>query len=128
MKKNKGTDYVLSWKSKAVDNSRLKLLYTAFFLHNIKLSGYKMGIKSGKDLLAVEENNYLTKTIYIYIVYGLNFGPKNPTNIFKFENCLFGATSVVKNSDKEKYVYSGCGITFDSANSWSHDNNLLEML
>ena len=61
-------------------------------------------------------------------MYGLNSRPKNPTNIFKFENCLSGATSVVKNSDKERYVYSGCGITFDSASSWSHDNNLLEML
>ena len=27
-----------------------------------------------------------------------------------------------KNSVKEKYVYSGYGITFDSASSWSFDN------
>ena len=31
----------------------------------------------------------------------------------KFKNCLFGATNTVKNSDKEKYVYSGYGITFN---------------
>ena len=29
-----------------------------------------------------------------------------------------GATNIVKNSDKEKYVYSGYGITFDSGGSW----------
>ena len=29
---------------------------------------------------------------------------------------------MVKNSDKEKYVYSGCGITSDSAASWSFGN------
>ena len=29
----------------------------------------------------------------------------------------------MKNSDKEKYVYSGYGITFDSAGSWVFDNN-----
>ena len=31
---------------------------------------------------------------------------------------------MIKNSDKEKDVYSGCGITFDSAGSWSFDNDL----
>ena len=38
LKKNKGTEYVLSWKSNGVYNSRLKPLYTAF-LHSITLSG-----------------------------------------------------------------------------------------
>ena len=36
LKKDKGTDYVLSWKSKGVFNSKLKPLYTAF-LHRRKL-------------------------------------------------------------------------------------------
>ena len=50
-------------------------------------------------------------------------GQKRPTNNFKFKNCLFGVTSVVKNHDKERYVYSGYGITFDRASSWSFDND-----
>ena len=54
--KDKGTDYVLSWKSKRVYNSKLKLLYTAF-LHNIKPSEYIIGKKIGKDPLAVEQSN-----------------------------------------------------------------------
>ena len=29
----------------------------------------------------------------------------------------------MKNSDKEKYVYSGHGITFNSVGSWSFDND-----
>ena len=36
---------------------------------------------------------------------------------------FIGATSVVKNSDKGKYGYSGCGITFDSAGFCSFDND-----
>ena len=28
------------------------------------------------------------------------------------KNCLFTEINIVKNSDKEKYVYSGYGITF----------------
>ena len=33
------------------------------------------------------------------------------------------AQLVVKTSDNEKYVYSGYGITFDSAHSWILDND-----
>ena len=64
LKKDKGTDYVLSWKSKGVYNSKLKLLYTAF-LHSIKLSGYRIGIKFDKDPLAVEQNKYLSKNLNV---------------------------------------------------------------
>ena len=59
-----------------------------------------MGIKFDKDPLAVEQNNYLTKVVNVYIVYDLDVWPRNPTNNLKFKNCLFGATNVVKNSDK----------------------------
>ena len=36
LKENKGTYYILSWKSKGVYTSKLKPLYTAF-LHSVKL-------------------------------------------------------------------------------------------
>ena len=42
LKKDKGNDYVLSWKSKEVFTSKLKPLYTAF-LHSIKFCRYKLG-------------------------------------------------------------------------------------
>ena len=105
-----------------VYNSNLKPVYT-LFLHIIKLSGYKMGIRFDKDHLAAEQNNYLTKTIDVYIVYDLEPWLRNHTNNFKFKNCLFGATNIVKNSDKEKYVYSGSRITFDSVGSWGFVND-----
>ena len=122
LKKDKGTDYALSWKSNGIYNSKLESLYT-IFLHSIKRSGYKMGIKFDNDPLAVEQNNYLTKSVNVYIVDDLAAWPRNPTNNFKFKNCMFGATNVVKNSGKEKYVYSGYGITFDSGGSWSFSND-----
>ena len=70
LKKDKGTDYVLSWKPKGVFNSKLKPLYTAF-LNSIKLSESKIGIKFHKDLLAAEENKYLRKIVNAYIAYDL---------------------------------------------------------
>ena len=72
-----------------------------------------MGIKFDKNSLAVEQNSYLTEIINFYIVYNLDAWPKNLTNNFSFTNCLFGATSVVKNSDERKWIYSGYGTTWN---------------
>ena len=44
LKKEKGIDYILSWKSKEVYNSKFKPLYTTL-LHSIKLSGYRICTK-----------------------------------------------------------------------------------
>ena len=68
------------------------------------LFGYRIWIKFDRDPSAVEQNNYLTKIINVYIVYNLDAWPRIPANNFKFKNCLFGATNAIKNSDNEKYV------------------------
>ena len=39
------------------------------------------------------------------------------------KNCLFGVTNIVKNNDKEKYVYSGSGIAFDGKSSRSFNDD-----
>ena len=67
---------------------------------------------------------HTVKIVNAYIIYDLDTWPKNPTNNFKFKNCLFRATNIVKNSDKEMYVYCGFGITFDSSGWWSFGNNV----
>ena len=36
---------------------------------------------------------------------------------------MFGVTYIVRNDDKEKYVYSGYGIAFDRKGSWSFGND-----
>ena len=55
-----------------------------------------MRIKFNKNHSVLEPSNYLSKIVNIYTVYDLDAWPGNPTNNFKFKNCLFGATSVVK--------------------------------
>ena len=62
LKEDKDTDYAFSWESKGVDTATLKPSYTKF-LHRIKLSEYRVGIKFDKDSLAVEQNNYATKVV-----------------------------------------------------------------
>ena len=97
-------------------------------MNSLKPSGYRIGIKFDKYCLAVKQNNYLTKIVSVYIVYVFDAWSRNSGNMFKFKNCLFGTTNMLKNSDREKYVYSGSRITFDSAGSWSFVMTLLEML
>ena len=71
-------------------------------MQSIKFSGYKVQIKFDKDPLAVEQNNYITKIVNAYIVYDLYKCTNNPLRNFILKKCLFGATSIVKNSDKDK--------------------------
>ena len=89
----------------------------------MKLSEYRIAIKFDQDPLAVEQNNYLTEFVNVYIVYDLEAWPKILLRDFTLKNCLFGATNVVKHSDKEKYVYSGYGIAFDGQGEGSFDND-----
>ena len=70
-------------------------------MYYIKLSEYKVGIKFDKDPISVIQSNYVTKTVNVHIVYDLDGKPRKPLNNFKSKNCLFGATSIIKN-DKEK--------------------------
>ena len=65
-------------------------------MHSIKLSEYRMGIKFNKEPLAMEQNKYLAKILNVYIVYDLDAWPRNLTNSFKFKNCFFEVTSIVK--------------------------------
>ena len=59
-----------------------------------------MGIKFDKNPLSVEQNNYLTTTVNVYIVDSLAAWQRNPTNL-KFKNDLFRAT----NTAIKKSVY-----------------------
>ena len=56
----------------------------------------KGSIEFDKDPLAVKQINYLTKIVNIYLVYELDAWPRNPTNNFKFKNCLFRGSNIVK--------------------------------
>ena len=67
----------------------------------LNLSDY---ILLSNDLLDVEQNNYLTEIVNVYIVYELDPWPRNPTKNFKIKNCLFGTTNIVKNRKRKVCV------------------------
>ena len=55
-----------------------------------------MGIKFDKDPLSAKQSNYWSKIVNVYIVYDLDAWTKNPTNDFKFKNCLLEAIDIIK--------------------------------
>ena len=59
-----------------------------------------MGITFDKEPLAAKKN-YVIKTVNAYIANGLDNWPNNSLRNFTLKSCLFGATSMVKNSVKE---------------------------
>ena len=96
--------------------SKLKPIYTAF-LHSMKLSVYRARIKTDNDVLAIIQNNYVTKIVNKYIVFELDVWRRIPLNNFKLKNCLFGATNTLTNKNGE--VYSGYGIAFVGASLYN---------
>ena len=54
------------------------------------------------------------KVINLYISYTLGHQLRSLNSDFTLGNCLFGPVKLTKNTDLDKYKYSGYGIGFDS--------------
>ena len=69
-----------------------------------------------------KKNSYThEKVVNIYFVYELGASTSNDSNP-TLKNCLFGAVTLTKDGDIDKYGYSGYGIGFDRKSSFSfHD-------
>ena len=62
------------------------------------------------------------KIVNIYIVYELSMF--HVGSFFTLEDCLFGAVSLSKNADIDKYKYSGYAIGFNRKGSYSIGNEV----
>ena len=80
--------------------------------------GTKARVKFTGSCLKQSTNSYTHgKVVNIYIIYELGafgFHINYPT----LNNCLFGAVTLTKNADIDKYGYSGYGIGFDGKTSF----------
>ena len=114
-------DRVLSWQSKGISNESIKPPTTTnnSLTPELNYYGTKTKIKFTGSCLK-QSSHILThkKVVNIYIVYELGASSSNfsdPT----LKNCLFGAVTLTKNADIDKYRYSGYGIGFDRRGSFS---------
>ena len=115
------TDYVSSWKSKGLSAESIKPPTTSDNSLTPALSYYgtKTRVKFTGSCLKQSKISYAHgKVVNIYIVYELGASSSH-NNDPTLKNCLFGAVTLTKNADIDKYGYSGYGIGFDRKSSFS---------
>ena len=118
--------YIYFWKSKALSDERLDSITASNHKPTPELSFYgaKTKVEFKGSCLKQDKVTYNHgKTVNIYIVYEINQNYSiisYPTS----ENCLFGAVSLTKNADIDKYKYSGYGIGFDRHAEFSFGNGI----
>ena len=114
-------DSVLSWKSKGLSAESIKPPTTSDNSLTPALSYYgtKTRVKFTGSCLKQSKISYTHgKIVNIYIVYKLGASSSH-VNDPTLKKCLFGAVTLTKNADIDKYGYSGYGIGFDRKSSCS---------
>ena len=115
------TNYILSWKSRGLSTESIKPPTTSDNSRTPELSYYDYNTRvkyTGSCLKQPRITYTYKKVVNIYIVYELEASTSHiddPT----LKNCLFGAVTLTKNADIDKYRYSGYGIGFDKRGSFS---------
>ena len=115
------TDYVLSWQSKGLSNEGIKTSTTSNNSRNPRLSYYDTKVRVQITKKCLKQSNHIfihKKVLNIYIVYELAASSSH-TSDPTIKNCLFGAITLTKNTDIEKYKYFGYGLGFDKRSSFS---------
>ena len=118
-KETTGTDYVSSWKSKGLSAETIKPPTTSDNSLTLALSYYgpKTRVKFTESCLKQPKISYTYGKV-VNIVYELGASSShnnNPT----LKDCLFGAVTLTKNADIDKYGYYGYGTGFDRKSAFS---------
>ena len=117
----KTRDKVSSWKSNGLSDETIISTTTSTDKSATKTiyDNARIKVRFNGDLLRQNQVTYNHgPVVNIYIVYETT--PDTKTSNITLENCLFGAIEKTKNSDVDKYKYSGYGIGFDSRGSFPH--------
>ena len=114
-KKIRDTNHISEWKSKGLSDEVIKPPATSdnSLASALNYVGNKIRVKFDGGCLKQDKITFNHgKIVSLYIVYTLSLN-LNSFN-FALENCLFGALKLTKNTDIDKYKYSGYGTGFDS--------------
>ena len=114
-------EYVSEWKSKGLSSESFKAISTSdnSLTPALNYYGTKTRVKFTGSCLKQSKISYTHgKVVNIYIVYELGASSSHD-NDPTLKNCLFGAVTLTKNADIDKYGYSGYGIGFHRRSSFS---------
>ena len=115
------TDYISSWKYKGLSAENIKppTISDNSLTPVLSYYGTKTRVKcTGTCLKQLNISYTHGKVVNIYIVCELDASSSH-VNYPTLKNCLFGAVTLTKNADIDKYGYSGYGIGFDRRGSFS---------
>ena len=113
--------YIYYWKSKGLSDERINSIQTSNHSITPNLDYYVTKARAEFNGSCLKQDKVTfnhEKAVNIYIVYEISKSI-NISNYPTLENCLFGAVSLNKNGDIDKYKYSGYGIGFDRHGSFS---------
>ena len=118
--------FISSWKSKGLSVETITLYATSDNSLTLLIDYYgsKVGVKFNKGCLKQSNNlaySYGSR-VNIYTVYELGVSSSNDSDP-TLKIFLFGAVTLTKNADIEKYGYSSFGIWFDRRSSFSFHSN-----
>ena len=113
--------YIYYWRSEGLSDKRINSIKTSNYSVTPSLDYYGTKTRlefNGSCLIQDKVTFNHKKVVNIYIVYEIskNF---NINDYPTLENCLFGAVTLTKNVDINKYKYSVYGIGFDRHGSFS---------
>ena len=122
-------NYIYLWKSKGFSDEDIRPITKSDYSINSKLSyfGNKTRLKFIESSLKQDRMTYTHgKIVNTYIVYGIS-KHFNKSSYPALENCLFGAVTLPKNADINKYRYLGYSIGFDRKEPFHFIIDLVEM-
>ena len=114
------TSIISEWISKGLSSESIKLPTTSnnCFAPAINNYGTKTRVKFTERCLQQSILTYThNKIVNVYVVYELGASSSNDSDS-TLKNCLFGGVTLTKNTDIDKYGYSGYGIGFDRRSSF----------
>ena len=114
-------NYIYSWQSKGVSDEKINSITASNYSVTPFLDYYgtKTSVEFSETYLRQDKVSFNHgKIVNIYIVYEISKSI-NIRDYLTLENCLFGAVSLTKKADIDRYGYSGYGIGFDRHGSFS---------
>ena len=120
-----GVANIYYWQSKGLLDERINSVKTTNYSITPSLDYYGTRTRvefNGSYLKQDKVTFNHGKVVNIYIVYEISKSI-NISDYPTLENCLFGAVTLTKNTDINKYKYSGYGIRFDRQGNFSFPGN-----
>ena len=114
--------HISSWISKGLSNESIKppSAPNNFLTPSLNYLGTKLRVKFSGSCLKQDKVTYTHgKIVNIYIVYEINKKENTVISDPTFKNCLFGAVTLTKHVNIDKYGYSSYGIGFHRKVSFS---------